>query len=68
MQWFIDQKPSHINAKKIRYVLAIKLGIQTCQILTNDDEVCTSSLSSILIAVTTVRQKYQKEQIKHWPF
>ena len=27
--------------------LAIKLGIQTCQILTNDDEVCIPSLSYI---------------------
>ena len=31
--------------------LALKLGIQTCQILTNDDEVCTPSLSSTLLAV-----------------
>ena len=27
-------------------------GIQTCQILTNDDEVCIPSLSSILLAVS----------------
>jgi len=32
--------------------LALKLGIQTYQILTNDDEVCIPSLSSILLAVT----------------
>ena len=31
--------------------LALKLGIQTYQILTNDDEVCIPSLSSILLAV-----------------
>ena len=31
--------------------MALKLGIQTYQILTNDDEVCIPSLSSILIAV-----------------
>ena len=31
--------------------LALNSGIQTCQILTNDDEVCIPSLSSILIAV-----------------
>ena len=31
--------------------MALKLGIQTYQILTNDDEVCISSLSSILLAV-----------------
>ena len=31
--------------------LALKLGIQTYQILTSDDEVCIPSLSSILLAV-----------------
>ena len=31
--------------------LALKLEIQTYQILTNDDEVCIPSLSSILLAV-----------------
>ena len=31
--------------------LALKLGIQTYQILTKDDEVCIRSLSSILLAV-----------------
>ena len=31
--------------------LALELGIQTYQILTNDDEVCILSLSSILLAV-----------------
>ena len=31
--------------------VALKLGIHTYQILTNDDEVCIPSLSSILIAV-----------------
>ena len=31
--------------------LALKLGIQTYQILTNDDKVCIPSLSSILLAV-----------------
>jgi hypothetical protein len=31
--------------------LALKLGIQTYQILTNDDEVCIPCLSSILLAV-----------------
>ena len=30
---------------------ALKLGIQTYQILKNDDEVCIPSLSSILLAV-----------------
>ena len=30
--------------------LALELGIQSCQILTNDDEVCIPCLSSILIA------------------
>ena len=31
--------------------LALDLGIQTNQILTNDDEFCIPSLSSILLAV-----------------
>ena len=31
--------------------MALKLGIQTYQLWTNDDEVCIPSLSSILIAV-----------------
>ena len=34
--------------------LALKLGIQTYQILTNDDEGCIPSLSSILLAVTNL--------------
>ena len=32
--------------------LALKLGIQTCQILTNYDDVCIPNLSSILLAVS----------------
>ena len=32
--------------------LALKLGIQTYQILTKDDEVCFPSLSSIFLAVS----------------
>ena len=32
--------------------LALNSGIQTYQTLTNDDEVCIPSLSSILLAVT----------------
>ena len=31
--------------------MALTLGIQTCQILTNNDEVYSPSLSSILLAV-----------------
>ena len=34
--------------------MAIKLGIQTYQILTDDDEVCIPNLSSILLAVRLV--------------
>ena len=34
--------------------LALKLGIQTYQILANDDEVCIPSLSSVLLAVKNV--------------
>ena len=33
--------------------MALKLGIQTYQILANDDEVCIPSHSSILLAVMT---------------
>ena len=44
--------------------MALKLGIQTYQILKNDDEVCIPSLSSILLAVLTnvkkSRRFYQK--------
>ena len=32
--------------------MALKLEIQTYQILTSDDEVCIPSLSSIILAVT----------------
>ena len=46
----VCKKPRHTNAKK-NEKLALKLGIQTYQILTNDDEVCIPSLSSILLAV-----------------
>ena len=34
--------------------LALNSGIQTNQILTNDDEVCIPSLSSILLDVLTI--------------
>ena len=47
---FLDKKPSHINSKKNKK-LALNSGIQTYQILTNDDEVCIPSLFSILLAV-----------------
>ena len=36
---------------KFRFILGHTLGIQTYQILINDDEVCIPSLSSILLAV-----------------
>ena len=44
--------------------LALKLGIQTYQILTNDDEACIPSLSSILLAVPRgfISQKLKKLQ------
>ena len=38
--------------------LALNSGIQTYQILTNDDEVCIPSLSSILLAVQTTHKQY----------
>ena len=34
--------------------LSLKLAIQTFQILTNDDEVCIPSASSILLAVSLI--------------
>ena len=37
--------------------MALKLGIQTYLILTNNDDVCISSLSSILLAVS--RETYR---------
>ena len=37
--------------KKKEKKLALNSGIQTNQILTNDDEVCIPHLSSILLAV-----------------
>ena len=39
--------------------LALKLGIQTYQILTNNDEVCIPSVSSILLAVYIQRHKFE---------
>ena len=46
--------------------MALKLGIKTHQILTNDDEVCHSSLSSILLAVrlSSMVKVLQRNQ---WP-
>ena len=42
--------------------MALKLGIQTYQILTNDDEVCIPSLSSILLAVQSFwLHEYRKQ-------
>ena len=37
-----------------RQEIGFKIGKQTFQILTNDDEVCIPSLSSILLAVKAV--------------
>jgi hypothetical protein len=35
--------------------MALNSGIQTYQILTNDDEVCIPSLSSILLALLRIK-------------
>ena len=44
--------------------LTLNSGIQTYQILTNNDEVCIQSLSSILLAVkTSFWQDSQKENV-----
>ena len=42
--------------------MALNSGIQTYQILTNDDEVCIPSLSSILLAVCTYYTWKHKER------
>ena len=52
-----------MNAKK--YEIGFKSsGIQTYQILTNDDEVCKPSLSSILLAVTRQSNFSSKVTVK----
>ena len=52
--FFKKTKPNkHQENKK----LALKLGIQTYHILTNDDEVCIPSLSRIFLAVPFVLRK-----------
>ena len=40
--------------------MALKLGIQTYQILTNDDEVCIPCLSSILFGVSKIAKKFRR--------
>ena len=47
--------------------MALKLGIETYQILTNDDEVCIPSLSSIILAVCALKYKaYFKTAIRYY--
>ena len=48
--------------------MALKLGIQTYQILINDDEVCIPSLSSILLAVLTISQPERADYAHHIEF
>ena len=43
--------------------LALNSGIQTYQILTNDDEVCIPSISGILLAVTDLCRKLASKSI-----
>ena len=50
LQKFLDKKNKSYKRKNNKE-LALQSGIQTYQILTNDDEVCILSLSNILIAV-----------------
>ena len=50
--------------------MALKLGIQTYQILTKDDKVCIPSLSSILLAVSNMWdtnncKQYEKYETLH---
>ena len=46
--------PHKINKCQENKKLALYSGIQTNQILTNDDEVCIPRLSSILLAVLEI--------------
>ena len=48
--------------------LALKLGIQTYQILTNYDEVCIPSRSSILLAVQMDREKLPQYLVINFRF
>ena len=43
--------------------LTLNSGIQTNQILTNDDEVFISRFSSILLAVTDLQSVYKQDTI-----
>ena len=45
--------------------LALNSGIQTNQILTNDDEVCIQRLSSILLAVNNL---FEKKKLYYLPY
>ena len=49
--------------------MALELGIMTYQILTNNDEVCTPSLSSILLAVLilVIEKKGEQFGLIEWP-
>ena len=44
--------------------MALNSGIQTYQILTNDDEVCIPSLSSILLAVIPAIKRHYNNATK----
>ena len=48
--------------------LALKLGIQTYQILTNHDEVCVPSLSSIFLAVKAVYSQIGTDFCQTWQY
>ena len=48
--------------------MALNLEIQTYQILTKDDEVCISSLSSILLAVLVDLYVSYKSHLHTWEY
>ena len=54
LQCILDKKQSHINAKNI-LKMALNSGVQTYQILTNDDEGWIPRHSSISLAVPRSR-------------
>jgi len=48
--------------KKLALQTKLRIGVQTYQIFTNDDEVCIPSLSSILLAVNLIFLRKQNKK------
>ena len=56
LQQFLDKKTKPYKRQKNKK-LPLKLGIQTYQIFTKNDEVCIPSLPSILLAAWDMKKK-----------